>query len=1193
MKLARLWLQAFGPFTGTVLDFTGSHANLHLIYGPNEAGKSSALRAMTDLRFGIPLRSPDDFVHPSSQLRIAGVFLDDEGEPIGLVRRKGRGATLSRFDPATEQAEPALPVAREHELALTGGLERGEFEAMFGLNHARLREGGDLLLKGEGELGSALFEASAGTRGIFALLAALDADAKQLFNPHGRAQNATINEARRHLEEQRHLWKRAQTRPTDWQALNRAHETARAALAEVSQALEDLRRRENELTELRTVEPLLRELDRTLAELQELADVPDLPESAREERLAAEQGLRRAQQDVRDAELELERCAASLQALVIEPLLLEHADVIERLAAGVEAAARSRVEARQQQAVIDRVEAELAANAARIAPGRDLEVILGAVPSEADRVGLEAHLSALSRLGERLEMNRQRAAELEQSLKAGAEEAPALPDPGALHSLVTALRSAQALGDVGRQRADFDRQIADVDRQLGQILADLGAESAPALRAAHPLLDAEINRTRQELADLDAAMRKRRDEDAKLVQDLEAQRLRQRQLAAAGEVITAETLRLARSRRDGGWTLIRQAYVERSHGADELARGFDPGRSLPDAFELAQVEADRQADLLRADAERAAVLEECSGRIAQMEAGRGEIDGALADLASRNGKLHTAWKERLAEAGLPELDAEALREWQARRAQALQLDERVAALRAERDRLLAEVAAAVASIAGALKAIGHRVPPADRADQVEELRGLIEHAVLRERLATEAEAAHGARARTARGQRADQARIKQLVTESAAQLGSHALALQAWHARLFLPADASAESLKSRLDELDALARQAAALSDARLRRAHHQAVVDDLAARAAQVAALLGEPASEPVDDFADRLRKRLGASRESDHQRSTLTRDRTRAGAKKRLAEAERETRTAVLARLCAAAGVDTADRLPEREDSAAHKRLARAALSVLRQQLAQASARSEASLRERLAGQDAIAVESERERCRIEIKEREQEQAVARQAEEQARRALEAIDASDLAATAREAMESAAARYRAAIRPWARLRLAHGLLQAALNRFRERAQAPMVASASAYFSLMTGGRYARLVADEAQDKPVLRAERAGGGRIGVEAMSEGTSDQLYLALRLAALELRRASHPRMPLVLDDVLITSDDERAANILLALARFAEGGQVMLFTHHRHLVDVARSVLDDQAIAVHNLHEASLPEVNRWSGGAP
>jgi uncharacterized protein YhaN len=171
----------------------------------------------------------------------------------------------------------------------------------------------------------------------------------------------------------------------------------------------------------------------------------------------------------------------------------------------------------------------------------------------------------------------------------------------------------------------------------------------------------------------------------------------------------------------------------------------------------------------------------------------------------------------------------------------------------------------------------------------------------------------------------------------------------------------------------------------------------------------------------------------------------------------------------------------------------------------------------------------------------------------------------------------MESAAARFRGAVRPWARLRLAHALLQEALNRFRERAQAPMVAAASTYFSLMTGGRYVRLEADEEGEKPVLRAVQADGAKKGIEAMSDGTSDQLYLALRLAALDLRRVSHPHMPLVLDDVLITSDDERAANILRALSRFAEGGQVLLFTHHRHLIDVARGVLNDQTLAVHSL----------------
>ena len=155
MKLARLLLQAFGPFTGKTLDFAASASNLHLIYGPNEAGKSAALRAITDLRFGIPLHSADDFIHPTGRLRIAGLFIDDSGEQLGLVRRKGRAPTLSRFDVVTEQPDRALPVLREHELALTGGVERGEFEAMFGLNHARLRAGGDRLyrLANKGEIG--------------------------------------------------------------------------------------------------------------------------------------------------------------------------------------------------------------------------------------------------------------------------------------------------------------------------------------------------------------------------------------------------------------------------------------------------------------------------------------------------------------------------------------------------------------------------------------------------------------------------------------------------------------------------------------------------------------------------------------------------------------------------------------------------------------------------------------------------------------------------------------------------------------------------------------------------------------------------------------------------------------------------------------------------------------------------------
>lgn len=1176
MKLARLLLQAFGPFTDAELDFAGggTHpaANLHLIYGPNEAGKSSALRAMTDLRFGIPLRSQDDFVHPSSQLRIAGVFVDDRGEAVGLVRRKGRGATLSRFDVATGQPAASPEVPRELEEALTGGLERGEFEAMFGLDHGRLRAGGDLLLKGEGELGSALFEASAGTRGIAAILANLEADAKAFFNPHGRAQSATINEARRQLDEHRHQWRQALVRPADWQALNRAHEQARDALAEIERALETLRRRENELTELRTVEPLLREHDRAQAELLALAAVPDLAESARDDRLAAEQAWRRARADLQGAEIELARCAEALAALAIEKPLLEHAEAIERLAAATETVARSRIEARQQEAAIGRSEGDMLAAAARIAPRRPLEEILGAAPSAADRVALDSRLGDIARLSERLDGYRNRADELERTEEPEAGAGPALFDPAARQALAAALGEALELGDISRHIADADRAIRGLDAQLAQALSDLGIESVAALRAARPLLDAQIAGTRKDFGDADEAMRRLREEDQRLEGDLKQQRLRQRQLAAAGEVVTAETLRHAREHRDRGWALIRRAYIERSQDADAPARAFDPAQPLPEAFETAQGAADRQADLLRADAARAAGYEECATRIEDMEARRAKIADELAALAARRRELQAAWSGRLADARLPGLEPEALREWLAARAGALAVADRLAQAQADRQRLECEAGAAAAALSAALAGVGQAVrSPA--------LPQLIAQADQWEKFATRTEAEQSAQARAEKARRAEREKLDGLIAKTEAELANHLAAVQAWHDRLFLAPGSTPAAVKARLDELDGLARESGALAEARLRRAQQLAVVEDFAAQAGHLAAALGEPLPEPAlaEDFADRLKRRLAASREQEQQRKALARDSARAQETKRNAEAEQAAQAAALARLCAAAGVERADRLPEREDSAMRKRGLRTALAAQRQQLAQASLRSEDELRAALAGRDALAIDGERERCRAEIARLEQEETTARQNEERTRRALEAIDSSDRAATAREAMEAAAARYRAAIRPWARLKLAHSLLQEALNRFRERAQAPMVAAASTYFSLMTGGRYQRLVADETDGKPVLRAEREDGKPIGVEAMSEGTADQLYLALRLAALELRRASHPRMPLILDDVLMTSDDQRAANILRALLRFAEGGQVMLFTHHRHLIDLAQATLGEQGVAAHRL----------------
>lgn len=57
MKILQLNLLAFGPFTDTPIDLSEGKEGFHLVFGPNEAGKSSALRALRQMVFGIPERS--------------------------------------------------------------------------------------------------------------------------------------------------------------------------------------------------------------------------------------------------------------------------------------------------------------------------------------------------------------------------------------------------------------------------------------------------------------------------------------------------------------------------------------------------------------------------------------------------------------------------------------------------------------------------------------------------------------------------------------------------------------------------------------------------------------------------------------------------------------------------------------------------------------------------------------------------------------------------------------------------------------------------------------------------------------------------------------------------------------------------------------------------------------------------------
>ncbi len=89
MKIRQLFLKAFGPFTDATLRLFRPSAHPPDLTGPNEAGKSSALRALGDLRYGIHARSTDDFIHAFKDMLLAGTFEDAAGQVHALARRKG------------------------------------------------------------------------------------------------------------------------------------------------------------------------------------------------------------------------------------------------------------------------------------------------------------------------------------------------------------------------------------------------------------------------------------------------------------------------------------------------------------------------------------------------------------------------------------------------------------------------------------------------------------------------------------------------------------------------------------------------------------------------------------------------------------------------------------------------------------------------------------------------------------------------------------------------------------------------------------------------------------------------------------------------------------------------------------------------------------------------------------------------
>jgi uncharacterized protein YhaN len=181
-----------------------------------------------------------------------------------------------------------------------------------------------------------------------------------------------------------------------------------------------------------------------------------------------------------------------------------------------------------------------------------------------------------------------------------------------------------------------------------------------------------------------------------------------------------------------------------------------------------------------------------------------------------------------------------------------------------------------------------------------------------------------------------------------------------------------------------------------------------------------------------------------------------------------------------------------------------------------------------------------------------------------------------ASDAAAVARQEAALQAQRLEAYVVEYAALHLARTALEKAKERYRARHQDTLLDKAGNYFRMLTDRAFVAIEIDNEEGVDVLKAVRAAASRpdarVSVRGLSDGTRDQLFLALRLAGIERHLTEREPVPLIVDDVLVNFDDNRTCATLRCLAELAKATQVLLFTHHRHVVASAQAVAPSTAI---------------------
>ena len=1163
MRLARLDLLAFGRFTGASIEFPQTDRDIHIVYGPNEAGKTTSLVAIENLLFGIPTTSSYNFLHSYDTMRI-GAVLEKNNDRLEFQRRKGRKDTI--LGPSGNP----LTGGEKLLVAFLGGTNSSFFNRMFSLSHVGLVEGGKALIEANDDVGQMLFAAGTGLADLRSRLKQFEEEADQLWAPR-KSSKRRYYQAQDRLEKARSQQREHTLDVRTWKVARKTWQDAEASLRACKQAYERTSTTLKKIARIRSVYSAIRQRQELTQKIKEMGNVILLPEDAGEQLESAEQRDARVGGEIDALTSQLEEDQTALKAIKFDKAYVQRAEEISKLN-------EQRITVRNEREDLPKRRRELkleVESLARLAReiGWNFEEPLELIEQIPTRSDVEVVRSLLSRHGEitvELRNVRKTLKESEASLQDKKVRLHEIGDATDVSDLASVLKAVREIGDVSGRMRSAQLQIANISDEVDRKIQSL----SPALpkdtnieSLAVPNRDSVItHRDKMKSWSKRLDETKQRLTEARNKLDLDQKELDHR--VQKEGVDKPEAVQIARDYRDSLWKLVKASYIEQSEiSAEERKTYAESLENLPTSFEEAVEDADGTADRRLDKAQEVGELAVLARNIVRHKTEIRHLEEEKAQLQEQSEELNKKWEQEWTDVPVNVLTPDEMLAWLEIRDTIINLFERERETQRQLESCKQEEQDGIELVHAALTKLGRVV---DKNETIE-LRVIIERAD-EHRLAEER------KAEKIIEMREEVRSAKSEVFKRKDDLESIDAEWLIWQKEweeavtaLSLASDEKPHIVSAKIKIIDEMRDHDTKARD--LRDARIATIERDIEDYEKNVAAITAELAPDLKNGEVDPAVISLDSRRDEALKLSETARDlQKKIGEVTNKISSLNQDRTidwAEVLPLFEAIGTKNVEELRSAIKKSEKKRVVQDQLNTVMTTLdEQGGGLAIEVLEKECQDVDIDEVKTKEELTEAELGECNKHVEKAIVVETEARTEFEAIGGDDTAARAAADYEEALASMQLAAERYVRVRTSASLLHWVIDRYRKEKQAPLLKRAGELFQILTLNSFEKLeVQFDVHDSMHLVGVRPKGEIVPVLGLSSGVEDQLFLALRIAAVEdyLQRAES--LPFVADDLFINFDPDRSAAGFEVLGQLAEQTQVLFYTHHQHLVDIAKDTL--------------------------